>query len=71
MDKNHKYVIEVYFESSRPIDALVLRVVRDIALLKCRSIAVSCRFTDAQVLAPEFMDALRGVADVMMPFVHW
>ncbi|KAG1724455.1 uncharacterized protein EDB91DRAFT_1087465 [Suillus paluster] len=34
--------------------------------------AVSCRFMDAQVIAPgaEFMDALRGVADVMMPFVH-
>ncbi|KAG1866141.1 hypothetical protein F4604DRAFT_1928152 [Suillus subluteus] len=45
---------------------------KDIALLKCRSLAVSCRFTDAQVIAPgaEFMDALRGVADVMMPFVH-
>ncbi|KAG1838173.1 hypothetical protein F4604DRAFT_1885591 [Suillus subluteus] len=45
---------------------------KDIALLKCRSLAVSCRFTDAQVIAPgaEFMDALHGVADVMMPFVH-
>ncbi|KAG2111737.1 hypothetical protein DEU56DRAFT_935866 [Suillus clintonianus] len=45
---------------------------KDIALLKCRSLAVSCRFTDDQVIAPgsEFMDTLRGVADVMMPFVH-
>ncbi|KAG2102552.1 uncharacterized protein F5147DRAFT_581041 [Suillus discolor] len=45
---------------------------KDIALLKCRSLAVSYRFTDAQVVAPgsEFIDALRGVADVMTPFVH-
>ncbi|KAG2052909.1 hypothetical protein BDR06DRAFT_1009044 [Suillus hirtellus] len=45
---------------------------KDIALLKCRSLAVSYRFTDAQVVAPgsEFIDALRGVADVMKPFVH-
>ncbi|KAG0696734.1 hypothetical protein DFH29DRAFT_949896 [Suillus ampliporus] len=45
---------------------------KDIALLKCRSLAVSHRFTDAQVVAPgsEFMEALRGVADVMTPFVH-
>ncbi|KAG2033376.1 hypothetical protein BDR03DRAFT_1014335 [Suillus americanus] len=45
---------------------------KDIALLKCRSLAVSCRFTDAQVVAPEskFMDTLRGVAGVMTPFVH-
>jgi uncharacterized protein (TIGR02453 family) len=45
---------------------------KDIALLKCRSLAVSCRFTDAQVIAPgsEFMNTLRGVAGVMRPFVH-
>ncbi|KAG1877202.1 hypothetical protein F4604DRAFT_1621510 [Suillus subluteus] len=45
---------------------------KDIALLKCRSLAVSCRFTDAQVVSPgsEFMDTLRGVAGVMTPFVH-
>ncbi|KAG1752321.1 uncharacterized protein EDB91DRAFT_1101905 [Suillus paluster] len=45
---------------------------KDIALLKCRSLAVSYRFTDAQVVAPgsEFMDVLRAVADVMTPFVH-
>jgi uncharacterized protein (TIGR02453 family) len=45
---------------------------KDIALLKCRSLAVSCRFTDAQVVAPgsEFIDTLRGVANVMTPFVH-
>ncbi|KAG2339984.1 hypothetical protein BDR05DRAFT_938291 [Suillus weaverae] len=45
---------------------------KDIALLKCRSLAVSCRFTDAQVVAPgsEFMDTLRGVTGVMTPFVH-
>jgi hypothetical protein len=51
----------------------MLHVFRDIALLKCRSLAVSCRFTDAQVIAPgsEFMDTLRGVAGVMRPFVHW
>jgi len=51
----------------------VLRVIRDIALLKCRSLAVTYRFTDTQVVAPgtEFMDALREVVDVMRPFVHW
>ncbi|KAG2357863.1 hypothetical protein BDR07DRAFT_1463301 [Suillus spraguei] len=45
---------------------------KDIALLKCRSLAVSYRFTDAQVVAPgcEFIDILRGIADVMTPFVH-
>ncbi|OAX35367.1 hypothetical protein K503DRAFT_773569 [Rhizopogon vinicolor AM-OR11-026] len=45
---------------------------KDIALLKCRSLAVTYRFTDAQAVAPgsEFMDALRRVVDVVTPFVH-
>jgi len=45
---------------------------KDIALLKCRSLAVTYRFTDAQVIGPgsEFMDALREVVDVMKLFVH-
>ena len=29
------------------------------------------RFTDKQVLSPEFKDELAGVAKVMRPFVHW
>jgi len=71
VDKNHKCVIGVFFESQRSMDGLIHCVTRDIALLKCRSLAVSHRFTDAQVVGPEFMDALRCVADVMVPFVHW
>ncbi|KAG0701124.1 hypothetical protein DFH29DRAFT_806714, partial [Suillus ampliporus] len=45
---------------------------KDITLLKYRSLAVSCQFTPAQVVAPgsEFIDALHGVVDVMTPFVH-
>ncbi|KAG1764070.1 hypothetical protein EV702DRAFT_1155018 [Suillus placidus] len=45
---------------------------KDIALLKCRSLAVSCRFKDAQVVTPgsQFMDTLRGIAGMMTPFVH-
>ncbi|KAM5546152.1 hypothetical protein V8D89_000278 [Ganoderma adspersum] len=44
---------------------------KDIDILKCRSFAVAYRFTDKQVLSPEFKEELAGVAKVMRPFVHW
>ncbi|KAI0752617.1 hypothetical protein C8Q80DRAFT_1147298 [Daedaleopsis nitida] len=43
---------------------------KDIDLLKCRSFAVVYRFTDKQVLSPEFKNELAHVATVMRPFVH-
>ncbi|RPD75971.1 hypothetical protein L226DRAFT_485028 [Lentinus tigrinus ALCF2SS1-7] len=43
---------------------------KDIDLLKCRSFAVIYRFTDKQVLQPEFKEELANVAKVMRPFVH-
>ncbi|KAI0708617.1 hypothetical protein C8Q76DRAFT_627185 [Earliella scabrosa] len=43
---------------------------KDIDLLKCRSFAVVYRFTDKQVLSPEFKTELAHVAKVMRPFVH-
>ncbi|KAI1786357.1 hypothetical protein LXA43DRAFT_1034094 [Ganoderma leucocontextum] len=43
---------------------------KDIDILKCRSFAVAYRFTDKQVLSPEFKEELVGVAKVMRPFVH-
>ncbi|KJA21364.1 hypothetical protein HYPSUDRAFT_216455 [Hypholoma sublateritium FD-334 SS-4] len=43
---------------------------KDIDLLKCRSFAVSHRFSDSEVLAPDFKDAIAVVAKVMQPFVH-
>jgi len=43
---------------------------KDIDLLKCRSFAVVHRFTDEQVLSPDFKHDLAGVAKVMRPFVH-
>ncbi|KAJ7120959.1 hypothetical protein C8R44DRAFT_787066 [Mycena epipterygia] len=42
----------------------------DIDLLKCRSFAVSYRFTDAQVLSPDFKNTLSEMATIVMPFVH-
>ncbi|KAI0772969.1 hypothetical protein BD413DRAFT_603800 [Trametes elegans] len=43
---------------------------KDIDLLKCRSFAVLHKFTDKQVLSPEFRDELASVVKVMRPFVH-
>ncbi|KAI0719799.1 hypothetical protein C8T65DRAFT_635198 [Cerioporus squamosus] len=43
---------------------------KDIDLLKCRSFAVVYKFTDKQVLQPEFKEELANVAKVMRPFVH-
>lgn len=43
---------------------------KDIDLLKCRSFAVLHRFTDSEVLDPEFKQKLASVARVMQPFVH-
>ncbi|KAF9445660.1 hypothetical protein P691DRAFT_709932 [Macrolepiota fuliginosa MF-IS2] len=43
---------------------------QDIDLLKCRSFAVAHRFTDDEVLDPDFKDKVGIVARVMQPFVH-
>ncbi|GJE93436.1 CDC45 and DUF2461 domain-containing protein [Phanerochaete sordida] len=43
---------------------------KDIDLLKCRSFAVVHRFTDKQVLQPEFKDELGRLVRIMRPFVH-
>ncbi|KAH7915947.1 hypothetical protein BJ138DRAFT_1140810 [Hygrophoropsis aurantiaca] len=43
---------------------------RDIDLLKCRTLAVSCRLTDAQVLSSGFVDELRDFVEDVRPFVH-
>jgi len=43
---------------------------KDIDLLKCRSLAVSQRFTDEQVLAGTFMQELENVVRILRPFVH-
>ncbi|KAI0833561.1 hypothetical protein BC628DRAFT_1308413 [Trametes gibbosa] len=43
---------------------------KDIDLLKCRSFAVVHKFTDTQVLSPDFKDELARVALIMRPFVH-
>ncbi|KAF8802009.1 hypothetical protein BYT27DRAFT_7197467 [Phlegmacium glaucopus] len=43
---------------------------KDIDLLKCRSFAVIHRFTDSEVLAPDFKEKVALVAKVMQPFVH-
>ncbi|KIM36258.1 hypothetical protein M413DRAFT_449309 [Hebeloma cylindrosporum] len=43
---------------------------KDIDLLKCRSFAVVHRFTDSEVLAPDFKEKLADVARVMQPLVH-
>ncbi|KAF8634987.1 hypothetical protein AX15_000602 [Amanita polypyramis BW_CC] len=42
----------------------------DIDLLKCRSFAVVHRFTDSEVLDPEFKEKVKEVVEVMRPFVH-
>ncbi|KXN85780.1 hypothetical protein AN958_10845 [Leucoagaricus sp. SymC.cos] len=42
----------------------------DIDLLKCRSFAVVHRFTDSEVLDPDFKNKIGMVAQVMQPFVH-
>ncbi|KAI0649812.1 hypothetical protein C8Q79DRAFT_1006142 [Trametes meyenii] len=43
---------------------------KDIDLLKCRSFAVIHKFTDEQVLAPDFGQTLADVVKVVRPFVH-
>jgi uncharacterized protein (TIGR02453 family) len=43
---------------------------KDIDLLKCRSFAVIHRFTDSEVLAPDFKEKVAVVARIMQPFVH-
>ncbi|KIL66561.1 hypothetical protein M378DRAFT_123710 [Amanita muscaria Koide BX008] len=43
---------------------------RDIDLLKCRSFAVVHRFTDSEVLDPEFGQMVKSVVQVMRPFVY-
>ncbi|KAF8444536.1 hypothetical protein L210DRAFT_3610911 [Boletus edulis BED1] len=42
----------------------------DIDLLKCRTLVVSRRFTDDQVLMGTFMQELEKVARILRPFVH-
>ncbi|KAJ7057160.1 hypothetical protein C8F01DRAFT_1211214 [Mycena amicta] len=42
----------------------------DIDLLKCRSFAVSHKFTDTQVLAADFKSTVAEVARLCVPFVH-
>ncbi|EGN93359.1 hypothetical protein SERLA73DRAFT_64115 [Serpula lacrymans var. lacrymans S7.3] len=43
---------------------------KDIDLLKCRTFAVSYKFTDKQVLAPDFKEEVGRIASVVQPFVH-
>ncbi|KAI0089449.1 hypothetical protein BDY19DRAFT_1047882 [Irpex rosettiformis] len=43
---------------------------KDIDLLKCRSFAVVHKFTDEEVLDPDFKEELGRIATVMRPFVH-
>ncbi|KAF9045027.1 hypothetical protein BJ165DRAFT_1474861 [Panaeolus papilionaceus] len=43
---------------------------KDIDLLKCRSFAVVHRFTDSEVLEPDFKEKLGQVARVLRPLVH-
>ncbi|KAI0672195.1 hypothetical protein C8Q78DRAFT_1025724 [Trametes maxima] len=43
---------------------------KDIDLLKCRTFAVIHKFTDEQVLAPDFGQTLADVVKVVRPFVH-
>ncbi|KAL1948090.1 hypothetical protein VTO73DRAFT_12165 [Trametes versicolor] len=43
---------------------------KDIDLLKCRSFAVVHKFTDQQVLAPDFKNELARIVQIMRPFVH-
>ncbi|KAF5325250.1 hypothetical protein D9619_010124 [Psilocybe cf. subviscida] len=43
---------------------------KDIDLLKCRSFAVVHKFTDSEVLSPDFKEIIGSVARVMQPLVH-
>ncbi|EJD01837.1 uncharacterized protein FOMMEDRAFT_87711 [Fomitiporia mediterranea MF3/22] len=43
---------------------------KDIDLLKCRSFAVSHKFTDKEVLDPNFKEQVKRIAAVTRPFVH-
>ncbi|EIW51975.1 uncharacterized protein TRAVEDRAFT_136292 [Trametes versicolor FP-101664 SS1] len=43
---------------------------KDIDLLKCRSFAVIHKFTDQQVLAPDFKKELARIVQIVRPFVH-
>ncbi|KAI0357690.1 hypothetical protein OH77DRAFT_1421782 [Trametes cingulata] len=43
---------------------------KDIDLLKCRSFAVVHKFTDKQVLSPDFKHELARIVKVVRPFVH-
>ncbi|KAH9947777.1 hypothetical protein B0H21DRAFT_310324 [Amylocystis lapponica] len=43
---------------------------KDIDLLKCRTFAVACRFTDGEVLAPDFKENLCKMVKIAQPFVH-
>ncbi|KAF5350647.1 hypothetical protein D9756_008489 [Leucocoprinus leucothites] len=43
---------------------------KDIDLLKCRSFAVTYRFTDSEVLDPDFKHKIGSVAKIVQPFVH-
>ncbi|EIW79501.1 hypothetical protein CONPUDRAFT_137848 [Coniophora puteana RWD-64-598 SS2] len=43
---------------------------KDIDLLRCRSFIVSTRFSDKVVTSPDFIDELRRIAEVLMPFVR-
>lgn len=43
---------------------------KDIDLLKCRTFAVVHKFTDSEVLQPDFKEKLGEVAKVMRPFVY-
>ncbi|KAF5373461.1 hypothetical protein D9615_009438 [Tricholomella constricta] len=42
----------------------------DIDLLKCRSFSVVHRFSDEEVLAPDFKEKLGALMRIMRPFVH-
>ncbi|KAJ3480469.1 hypothetical protein NLI96_g8327 [Meripilus lineatus] len=43
---------------------------KDIALLKCRSLAVVHKFDDDIVLSPDFKDELVRIINILRPFIH-
>ncbi|KIP10812.1 hypothetical protein PHLGIDRAFT_125316 [Phlebiopsis gigantea 11061_1 CR5-6] len=48
----------------------VSKIHKDIDLLRCRSFAVAHRFTDKQVLQPDFKEELGRLVEILRPFVH-
>ncbi|GAA5876588.1 hypothetical protein JCM8547_002417 [Rhodosporidiobolus lusitaniae] len=44
---------------------------KDIDLLKCRSFAVSTKFTDKQITSDDFIDIVCKAMETASPFIHW